>query len=215
MNRTKKKNKNKKSTALSFATTTFPGQCWTQNEVLRTSYFSNVTAAATGIYTTYLRLNDIYNPLGSLSATQPSAFDQLMAIYTRSRVDEALVRLKLEFGTAAGGQSFVACIYPVTSLAAYAAPATFQAAASNIGAVTCEFCAGGPPGVLTMKVPMRQILGRPFNSNDYGHSGGSPANNVYLGIFIQSNVAVASISTLLVDLLQKTLFCERKAVIDA
>ena len=97
--------------------------------VLRTSFFYNATAAATGIWTGYLKPGSCFDPTGDLAAVQPQMFDQFAAMYSRYKVNSAICRIKIT-GASAGTPTtvWVAAAYPAVDATALT---TYQAAASQ------------------------------------------------------------------------------------
>lgn len=181
--------------------------------VLRTSFFANVTAAATGVFTGYLKLGSVFDPTGDLAAIQPQMFDQFAAQYGRYLVNHASVKIKIHNPTA--GIVYVAAAYPAVDSTALA---TFQAAASQ---QYCKTTSGNAYQVAYLsfnKINQNSIVGAKSDAYDSGALvTADPTANQYmvLPIFIQQSQAAATGWVLEIDILQNVTFSQKKNVVDA
>ena len=76
----------------------------------------------------YLKPGSCFDPTGDLAAIQPQMFDQFAAIYSRYKVNSAVVRVKVTGQEGSGGTVWVGAIYPAVDSTALT---TYQAAASQ------------------------------------------------------------------------------------
>lgn len=191
--------------------------------VLRTSFFTNVTAAASGIFTGFLKTGSCFDPCGDLAALQPQMFDQWALIYNRYKVNDVVVRMKVT-GTS-GGYVWVGCIYPAID----STPAgTYQAAASQQYAKTTSgtfSVVSGAVGIgtegkyLSIKFKENSVTG--VSSAD-SYDGGAlvtadPSTGQFsvLPIFLQQSGAAVCGWVLEIDIWQNVTFSNKKNVADA
>lgn len=197
--------------------------------VLRTSFFYNATAAASGIWTGYLKPGSAFDPSGDLAVMQPQMFDQWAAMYNRYKVNSAVVRIKVT-GAAAGGTgsyTWVGAAYPSvdsTALATYQAAASQQYAKTTSGgfqylvAGATGFGAGTEGKYLSIKLNHNAVVGCKTDPFDNGALVTSDPGSLYymvLPIFLQANAAVAAQWVLEVDIWQNVTFLQKKNVVDA
>lgn len=196
--------------------------------VLRTSFFSNVLAAAgTGVFTGFLKPGSAFDPSGDLAAMQPQMFDQFAAAYNRYKVNKATVRVKIT-GTrgdtaGSGGYAWVAAMYPAVDATALA---TYQAAASQQYCKTTSggFQMYGAVGVgaegkyLSMSCNHDSIVGAKSDTWDIGALvSADPAVLQYMvmPIFLQGSGTGAHSWLLEVDIYQHVTFSQKKNTVDA
>ena len=195
------------------------------NTVLRTSFFYNATAAASGIWTGYLKPGSCFDPTGDLSTIQPQMFDQFAAMYNRYKVNTASVRIKI---TGAGGSStanvWVAAGYPAidpTALATYQAAASQQYAKTTSGGfqrLGAGDCPGGEGKYLSFKLNHNQVIGAKSDTWDIGAlvtADPTALQYMVLPLFLQASAATATTWTLEIDIFQNVTFSQKKNTIDA
>lgn len=192
--------------------------------VLRTSFFYNATAAASGIFTGYLKPGSAFDPCGDLAAIQPQMFDQFAAQFYRYKVNSATVRIKITgVNGATSSYVWVAAAYPAvdsTPLATYQAAASQQYAKTTSGGFQAIQGLGiGTEGkYLSMTMNQDSIVGNKSDAYDSGALvTGDPTALQYmvLPLFIQSNTAVTSTWVLEIDIWQNVTFSQKKNVVDA
>lgn len=200
--------------------------------VLRTSFFSNVTSAASGVFTGFLKPGSVFDPTGDLAGMQPQMFDQFAAMYNRYKVNSFTVRMKITGsvcnGTGTAFGAWVAAAYPAVDSAALA---TYQAAASqqfakttsggfqniNIGANNIGTGTEGKYLSFT-KIKHSSIIGDRVDPYDNGALvTGDPTALQYavLPMFIQGNNAAVHTWIVEVDIWQNVTFSQKKNVVDA
>lgn len=191
--------------------------------VLRTSFFYNATAAATGVWTGYLKPGSAFDPCGDLANIQPQMFDQFAAMYSRYKVNSATIRIKITGqGQNAGSIVWVAAAYPAvdaTPLATYQAAASQQYAKTTSGSFTTQN-GGGAEGkyLLFSNLNHNQIVGARSDTWDIGAPVGSDPTAtqfMVLPLFIQGNSAAVNSYTLEIDIFQNVTFSQKKNVVDA
>lgn len=195
--------------------------------VLRTSFFTNVTAAASGVFTGYLKTGSVFDPCGDLAVIQPQMFDQWASMYNRYKVNSCVVRIKVSgvSCTTSDASIFVGCIYPSvdsTALSTYQAAASQQYAKTTSGGfmIVGNTGLGGPEGkYLSIKFNEDTVTG--VKSADT-YDGGAlvttdPANLQYsvVPIFLQGAAAGLHKWVLEVDIWQNVTFSNKKNVVDA
>jgi len=187
---------------------------------LKTCFFYNATAAATGVFTGYLNLGSCFDPCGSLSDIQPAEFDTLKALYARYLVTGATVKITIT-GTEATGvpdDSFlqwVACAYPSTVTTI---PTTFQGAASQPYSKCITF-SDDEKATMFFKLNTQKVVGArlPVIAEDCGALiGSSPGTgqNIILPLFVQSNLAIATKTMMLIEIVQDVIFDQRIQIVD-
>lgn len=62
---------------------------------LRTTFYANVTHAASGIFTGFLNPGSCFDPTGDLATIQPAGYDQLAALYARYLVIGATIDIEV------------------------------------------------------------------------------------------------------------------------
>lgn len=194
--------------------------------VLRTSFFYNATAAATGVFTGYLKPGSAFDPCGDLAAIQPQMFDQFAAMYNRYKVNSFYVRMKITGALGQGGSLvWVGAAYPAIDPTALA---TYQAAASQQYAKTTSggFQQGGAPAAgtgsegkyLSIRATHNAVVGARSDTWDIGAlvtSDPTALQYAVMPIFLQSNAAGASTWVLEIDIYQNVTFSQKKNTIDA
>lgn len=194
------------------------------NTVLRTSFFANVTAAATGIWTGYLKPGSAYDPCGSLSDIQAPGFDSWAGAFSRYKVNSAIVRVTVHGSNGLDATNYVFAAYPsVVSTAS----ATYQGAASQPYAKThsgsfavtnSTQAPGGQPFTLKFKLSNDKIVGFRGDPTDTGALvTADPPDGQYmlLPLFLQANQAKSSAWMLEIDIWQNVTFSQRKTFVDA
>jgi len=192
--------------------------------VIRTSFFANCVAAASGIFTGYLNPGSAFDPTGDQSTIQGNTYDQFAAIYSRYKVDRCVIHLNICGSNAAGALMFVAAAFPgvdSTALANYQAYAsqpgaksvsnTFPVLANTIGS-------SGQPVMLKFDLNHNKVLGTTVDAYDSGAlTNASPTNGQFmvLPFIMQGNAAGAHTFVVEVDMWQYVTFCQRKNVVDA
>jgi len=196
--------------------------------ILRTSFFANCTAAASGIFTGFLSPGSCFDPSGDQSTIQPNTFDQFAAVYSRYKVDKAIVHMTVtgqnsSTGVGVGGSWHMAA-YPSVSSTALT---TFQGAASQPGAKTISGSyqlssgnvgTGAEPKTVKFNLLHKAILGTAVDAYDSGAlvtADPTAGQFMVLPFFIQANTAVAATFVIEVDIWQYVTFLQRKNVVDA
>ena len=191
--------------------------------VLRTSFFYNATAAVgTGVWTGYLKPGSAFDPTGDLAAIQPQMFDQFAAMYSRYKVNSALVRVKITGQTASGGSVWVGAVYPSVDSTALT---TYQAAASQQYAKTTSsgFQTSGGVGIgtegkyLSLRMNHNAVVGARSDTWDIGApvtSDPTVGQFMVMPIFLQVSGAGASTWVLEVDIWQNVTFSQKKNTVD-
>jgi len=192
--------------------------------VLRTSFFANVTAAATGIFTGYLKPGSAFDPCGDLAAIQPQMFDQFAAMYNRYKVNTCTIRMKITgANSGASAHVWVCAGYPAidsTALATYQAAASQQFAKTTSGGFQTTNAVGvGSEGkYLSFKLNHNQVIGAKSDTWDVGAlvtSDPTALQYMLLPFFLQANAAVAATWCLEIDIFQNVTFSQKKNVVDA
>lgn len=190
--------------------------------VLKTEFFANVAAAASGVYTGFLKPGSCFDPCGDIAAIQPALYDQWAATYGRYVVEKAYV--KIEFTQQSAGTppnyTFVAAAYPTINSTALG---TYQAAASQAFAKSIMVGAIGDnttSNSLVFRLDHAKVLGRKgmVTAEDNGAlTGADPATGQYmvLPLFIQFVNAIAGSVTIRVIIYQTVHFDRRINVVDA
>ena len=196
--------------------------------VLRTSFFYNATAAAgTGVWTGYLKPGSAFDPTGDLVTIQPQMFDQFAAMYSRYKVNSAVIRVKITGNLSMGNSNavWVAAAYPAvdaTALATYQAAASQQFAKTTSGGF--QIYSGGAIGIgsdgkyLSMKLNHNAVVGAKSDTWDIGApvtSDPTAGQFMLMPFFIQGNVVGAHSWVLEVDIWQNVTFSQKKNVVDA
>lgn len=193
--------------------------------VLRTSFFYNATAAATGIWTGYLKPGSAFDPCGDVAAVQPQMFDQFAAMYSRYKVNSAKIRIKIT-GAAGSGTTavWVAAGYPAvdpTALATYQAAASQQWAKTTSGGfqwLSSTIAPGSEGKYLSFDLKHDSVVGAKSDTWDIGAPvTADPTAGQYmvLPLFVQANGANVSSWVLEVDIWQNVTFSQKKNVVDA
>lgn len=194
------------------------------NTLLRTSFFTNVTAAAgTGVFTGYLKPGSCFDPCGDLAAIQPQMFDQFAAMYSRYKVNSCVVRMKI---TGSGGNTatvWVAAAYPAvdnTALATYQAAASQQyAKTTSAGFVATPTTGLGAEGkYLSFNLDHNKVVGAKSDTWDIGAAvTADPTAGQYmvLPVFLQGNNVGAHNWVLEIDMWQNVTFSQKKNTVDA
>ena len=191
--------------------------------VLRTSFFANLTAAATGIYTGYLTPGSAFRPTGNIAGLQPQMYDQFAAMYNRYKVNQATVRIKITGGNGGAAMAWCACGYPAvdsTALATYQAAASQQYAKTTSGGFQQVSGTGvGADGkYLSWKLNHNAVVGAKSDTWDIGGlvtADPTALQYMVLPLFLQSNSAAAATWVLEIDIWQNVTFSQKKNVVDA
>jgi len=192
--------------------------------VLRTSFFSNVTAVVgTGIWNGYLKPGSAFDPCGDLAAIQPQMFDQFAAMYNRYKVDKCHIRIKINGNTGSGAANWVAAAYPAvdpTAAATYQAAASQQYAKTTSGAFQLyNLLAPGAPGkTLSFKLNHDSIIGAKSDTWDIGAlvtADPTALQYMVLPMFIQGSGAGSHTFVLEIDMFQTVTFSQKKNTVDA
>lgn len=196
--------------------------------VLRTSFFVNANAAASGIFTGYLKPGSAFDPTGDLSAIQPQMFDQFAAMYNRYKVNNFTVRVKITGAYAAAASStytWVACMYPAvdsTALGTYQAAASQQYAKTTSGGF--QSINGGALGVgtegkyLSISAKHDSVLGARSSTWDVGAlvtADPTALQYCVMPLFLQGNAPGLHTWVLEVDIYQNVTFSQKKNTVDA
>ena len=191
--------------------------------VLRTSFFYNATAAVgTGVWTGYLKPGSCFDPTGDLAAIQPQMFDQFAAIYSRYKVNSAVVRVKVTGQEGSGGTVWVGAIYPAVDSTALT---TYQAAASQQYAKTTSggFQKIGATGIgaegkyLSLRMKHDAVVGARSDTWDIGAPVTSdPLAGQFMvtPLFLQVSAPGAATWVLEVDIWQNVTFSQKKNTVD-
>jgi len=200
------------------------------NTDLRTSFFANVSGAASGVFTGYLKPGSAFDPTGDLSTVQPVAYDAWALVYNRYKVNKCWITLTisgLSGGAGGTGCEWVAAAYPSVDATALA---TYQGAASQSYAKTFRgnfafwnpATATGIGGIThcTRKFVMdnEAVVGATGDAFDMGAlvtADPTALQFAVLPIFIQNSAAVACTWVVQVDMIQNVTFSQRKNVVDA
>jgi len=197
--------------------------------VLRTSFFTNVTAAgATGVFNGFLKPGSAFDPTGDLAAIQPQMYDQFAAQYNRYKVNSCTIRMKINGanGSAAGVYTWVGAAYPAvdpTALVTYQAAASQQYAKTTSGGFQVVNAAatvgvGNEGKYLSFKLNHNSIVGAKSDTWDIGAlvtADPTALQYMVLPIFLQANTVGAASWTLEIDMYQNVTFSQKKNVIDA
>jgi len=195
--------------------------------VLRTSFFANRTATAgTGVDTFFLKPGSAFDPTGDLAAIQPQMYDQFAAMYSRYKVNDCVVRMKVT-----GQNGFTATVWV---LAAYSsvdstALSTYQAAASQQYAKTTSggfqiwnsapaIGIGNDGKYISMKLNHNSIVGAKSDTWDIGAPvTADPTAGQYmvLPVFFQGNAVGAHQYCVEIDMWQNVTFSQKKNTVDA
>lgn len=185
--------------------------------VLRTSFFYNASTAASGVYTGYLKPGSAFDPCGDLAAIQPQMYDQFSAMYSRYKVNSAIVRIKIHGSSALAAGIYVAAGYPAvdaTALATYQAAASQQFAKTTSGSLS----ATGEGKYLTFYLNHNSVVGARSDTWDIGAPVGSDpvaTQFMVLPLFIQANTATQTTFVLEIDIFQNVTFSQKKNTVDA
>jgi len=199
------------------------------NTVLRTSFFYNATAAASGVYTGYLKPGSAFDPCGDLAAIQPQMYDQFAAQYNRYKVNSCTVRVKItglnNNGSAGVGGAWVAASYPAidpTALATYQAAASQQYAKTTSGAfqiVAGGLGCGAEGKYISFKsIKHDSIVGAKSDTWDIGAlvtADPTALQYMVLPLFLQGSQAGAHTWMLEIDIYQNVTFSQKKNTVDA
>lgn len=195
--------------------------------VLRTSFFSNVTAVAgTGVFNGYLKPGSVFDPTGDLATIQPNLFDQWASMYNRYKVNSCVVRIKVTGVLGSGtGAVWVGCIYPAvdaTALTRYQDAASQQYAKTTSAGFQVQGAStgiGSEGKYLSIKYREDAVTGV---KNCDTYDGGAfvsadPTSGQFsvLPIFLQGNTVAAHTWVLEVDIWQNVTFSNKKNVVDA
>ena len=199
--------------------------------VLRTSFFTNVTAAAgTGIYTGYLKPGSAFDPCGDLAAIQPQMFDQFAAQYNRYKVNSCRIRMKITGGTNGSlinVNCWVAAAYPAvdpTAVGTYQGAASQQYAKTTsggfqlVGNAVATYGVGAASKAISFNLNHNSIIGAKSDTWDIGAlvtADPTALQYMVLPIFLQASGNSPAIWTLEIDMYQNVTFSQKKNVVDA
>lgn len=199
------------------------------NTVLRTSFFTNVTAAAgTGVFTGFLKPGSAFDPCGDLAAIQPQMYDQFAAQYNRYKVNSCTIRIKIT-GTlgnppvAGTGMGWVGASYPTidsTALATYQAAACQQYAKTTSGTFVLNgaFGCGTDGKYLSFKLKHDAVVGAKSDTWDIGAlvtADPTALQYMVLPIFLQGSQTGTHTWMLEIDIYQNVTFSQKKNTVDA
>lgn len=189
--------------------------------ILKTEFFANVTSAASGVWTGYLKPGSCFDPCGDIAAIQPASYDQWSLTYGRYVVEKAKITIEIApTAMAAAGTNYAAVVaaYPSISTTALA---TYQGAASQPYAKSLLFAPSDNTTSNTMvfKLDHAKILGKkgPVTAEDNGALvAADPTAGQYmvLPIFLQWATNVASSAIIRVVMYQTVHFDRRINVVD-
>lgn len=193
--------------------------------ILRTSFFNNATAAAaTGVFTGFIKPGSCFDPCGDLAAIQPQMFDQFAAMYSRYKVNSCVIRMKIT-GAAGGAQAsvWVGASYPAvdsTALTTYQAAASQQYAKTTSGAFQTALSLGtGAEGkYLSFNLDHNKVVGAKSDTWDIGApvtADPTAGQFMVLPIFLQANANNGVTWVLEIDMWQNVTFSQKKNVVDA
>jgi len=197
------------------------------NTDLRTSFFANVTGAAGGIFTGYLKPGSAYDPSGDLSTIQPVAYDAWSLVYSRYKVNKAWVTISIiGTGAPAGPSAWVAAAYPAvdpTALTTYQGAASQSYAKTLCGSFLAIAASGlgtgsGEPKSMKFVLDNEAVVGASGDAFDMGalvSADPTALQYAVLPIFLQASDAHACTWMLKVDMYQNVTFSQRKNVVDA
>lgn len=192
--------------------------------VLRTSFFTNVTAAAgTGVFTGYLKPGSCFDPCGDLAAIQPQMFDQFAQAYSRYKVNNCVVRIKITGVSCPGASVWVGAAYPAvdaTALTTYQAAASQQYAKTTSGGfqVFSNTGIGSEGKYLTFKLNHDKVVGAKSDTWDIGAPvGADPTATQFmvLPLFLQGSAVGTHTWVLEIDMWQNVTFSQKKNTVDA
>jgi len=195
--------------------------------VLRTSFFANVTAAGTGIWTGYLKPGSAFDPCGDISDIQPQMYDQFSQAYQRYKVNSYVLRIQIHGTSGISSQNYVAASYPAidpTALATYQGAASQQFSKTvsggfqytTVGANSVGL--GNPPTKMYFKFKHASVVGTRPDAYDNGAlvtADPTALQYAVQPIFIQGNSADASRYMLEIDIFQNVTFSQKKNTVDA
>lgn len=122
-------------------------------------YSGSSSQAATGSYFLYqFRGNSLYDPDYTSAGAQPVGFDQWSALYTRYRVYEYTMKVRLSSNTAANNVRLAVWSSPSGSGGAPAVPSYDDAAGNRFVAKTTA-ASGGPSSTVTSTVDVARLWG--------------------------------------------------------
>lgn len=181
---------------------------------LKTVFWANVSTAASGVFTGYLKPGSCFDPSGDIAAMQPALYDQWSSMYGRYLVKDFSVTIKVT-----GPNNFVVTSYPSISSAALA---TYQGAASQEYSKSTIGSAGpgGTIATLYHKMTHQKAIGRmnQVSSDDNGGltAADPPASEFALmPIFLQASSNVAVVYQMFVEIIQTVYFDRRINAVDA
>lgn len=193
--------------------------------VLRTSFFANVTAAASGIANTYLKPGSCFDPCGDLGTLQPQMFDQFAEMYARYKVNSCLVRITVIGANSANSANHAWCFaaYPSidsTAIPSYQNAASQQYAKTLIGGFQRDSSVGigAEPKTVTFKLNHNAIVGAKSDTWDIGApvSSDPPTSQfMVLPMIVQSNYTATAAFIYHIDMFQNVTFSQKKNTIDA
>jgi len=184
---------------------------------LKTTFFYNATASASGVWTGTLKTGSCFDPCGTLANIQPAEYDQWCTMFGRYVVTGGSVKVTVvPQGTLATGVSgFVACMYPDIDAAA---KADYQAAASQDWSVKGVGGQGQSPVVLYQRFSHAALLGKkgPVTSEDNGALYNSdPVANQFINhqLFLQWSGNAPILFLVHVEIVQDVYF-DRRITVD-
>jgi len=201
------------------------------NTDLKTSFFINVAAAGSGVFTGFLKPGSAFDPCGDLSNIQPAAYDAWASVFNRYKVNKAWITITISGNNTqgAGSSQWVAAAYPAVDSTALT---TYQGAASQpysktffgvfavsnnvAGSVTTG--TGGSSCTRKFVLDNEAIVGSIGDSFDGGAlvtSDPTVLQYAVLPIFIQSQTAATATWLIKVDIIQNVTFSQRKNIVDA
>ena len=184
---------------------------------LKTTFFYNAVANASGIWTGTLKTGSCFDPCGTLANIQPAEYDQWCTMFGRYVVLGGYVKVTVvpQATLTNGISGFVACMYPDIDPTA---KADYQAAASQDWSVKGIGGQGQPPVVLYQRFSHAALLGKkgPVTSEDNGALyNADPAANQFINhqLFLQWATAANIPFMLNVEIVQDVYF-DRRITVD-
>lgn len=182
---------------------------------LKTIFFNDIMADASGMVRTNLASGSIYDPAGPITTIQPAEYDQWAQFFGRYVVTGGSVKVtilpSLPGGSTQNPNAFVACMYPSIDTTV---KADFQGAASQDWSVTGIGGANQGPVVLYQRWSHAALLGKkgPVTSEDNGALiAANPAagQSIFHNLFIQWAVATGNVFTCMFEITQDVYFDRR------
>lgn len=186
---------------------------------LETTFFTVVTADASGVWTGYLNVGSCFDPTGSVSTIQPVGFDQLKALYGRYLVTGGYVEVEASPVDVSAGGSVYPWVFSMSPSTLATSYASYHAAASqpyskDMLIANCE------SKKMKMYFNTQKIVGSrlPVIAEDCGaliSADPATGQNVIINLFAQYGSAAAVGIGLTFKIVQDVIFDQRIQVVDA